>query len=664
MAFLRDSTSSALLLTLLVVGGCRDGIRPELVGARLQIYSEGVLYDEQTILHAATLQLTGNVLDARGEILEGETVEWRSDNPEVASADVEVGKTVVVSAKGPGTTRIIARHAVGEDTAIVNVAAGLSQNELPTCDGRPAQNLAKGEVAVFTGAELLPLCLPGGVAEQGEYTLALINAGETAASQLRVLVQGTQVVTPSPGPNPELRPMLRLNPQERFHSRLREEVNQRLEPLLTSGAGSLRAPTIAPQAAVGQTLSFNTETTSEDGCTHPSLRSGQVRYISQRAIVVADVGNPAGGYTDADYKSFGEFFDSQVWPLVTENFGEPSDSDGNGKVFIFFTRAVNDLAGNSPVNSGSVIGGFFFNRDLFAKSSCAGSNAAEMFYMLVPNPEPASGERRFAKADVERSTRSVLVHEFQHLVNDSRRLHVTKAPVWEETWLNEGLSHIAEELMFYRDSGLAPRSNLRRDAFANLADRESFRQFQLDNLERLALFLQNPEYFSLIGNDVLATRGATWSFLRYAADRRGGNEKDLWGKLVRDVKSSGLTNLREALRVSPLEWISHWGVALYLDDAGVNTDSRYTLASWNFRDLYPAASSLWLSTHHQRYPLRVQSVTAGSPTAFPLQGSGVGYQKLAVAPGKTSAVHVAIASPGSPLLPLPSRVKVAVIRTR
>ena len=35
---------------------------------------------------------------------------------------------------------------------------------------------------------------------------------------------------------------------------------------------------------------------------------------------------------------------------------------------------------------------------------------------------------------------------------------------FEETWLNEGLSHIAEELLFYRESKLAPRSNLNLSA--------------------------------------------------------------------------------------------------------------------------------------------------------------------------------------------------------
>ena len=57
-----------------------------------------------------------------------------------------------------------------------------------------------------------------------------------------------------------------------------------------------------------------------------------------------------------------------------------------------------------------------------------------------------------------------IAHEFQHLINASRRLYVVETTHWnEETWLNEALSHVAEEVMFYRASGLAPRQNIGLD---------------------------------------------------------------------------------------------------------------------------------------------------------------------------------------------------------
>src|SRR5690606_23646136 len=146
-------------------------------------------------------------------------------------------------------------------------------------------------------------------------------------------------------------------------------------------------------------------------------------------------------------------FDDLVWDVNIASFGEPSDIDENGRVIIFYTRAVNEL---TPSGADSYVGGFFYNRDLFPTSGAnggAGSNEGEMFYMLVPDPNgEVNGNRRATDFVLER-TYSVLAHEFQHLINDSRRLYVNKALVWEDSWLNEGLSHIAEELAFYAASG-------------------------------------------------------------------------------------------------------------------------------------------------------------------------------------------------------------------
>src|SRR5690606_39016634 len=124
-------------------------------------------------------------------------------------------------------------------------------------------------------------------------------------------------------------------------------------------------------------------------------------------------------------------------------------------------------------------------------------------------------------------------------VNDSRRLHINKAPVWEETWLNEGLSHVAEELMFYRAASLSPGMNLGEADFEDSVARGAFRHFQLDNYERFHTFIRNPDSASPIGVDQLSTRGATWSLLRYAADRHSGAEAPLWRALAGESRTAG-----------------------------------------------------------------------------------------------------------------------------
>src|SRR5690606_10552093 len=116
---------------------------------------------------------------------------------------------------------------------------------------------------------------------------------------------------------------------------------------------------IRAQASTGEVLEFNIDSSSTDPCSAPRLRGARVRVVSDRAIIVADTLNPAGGFTDADYQQFADFFDDEVWPLVTSTFGEPTDIDQNGKVFILFTRAVNDRSENRGTSGGSYVGGFF-----------------------------------------------------------------------------------------------------------------------------------------------------------------------------------------------------------------------------------------------------------------------------------------------------------------
>ena len=153
------------------------------------------------------------------------------------------------------------------------------------------------------------------------------------------------------------------------------------------GAASMRlSPSFSASSAswaVGDTVALNTRTgnTFSDACQVPDLRAGRIVAITNSAIVVADTGNPTGGYTDAEYLTIGLQFDT-VYTMDTGAFGTPTDIDNNGKVIMFFTRAVNEL---TPTGSQSVVGGFFYGRDLFPKadspvlgtgSGCPTSNVA------------------------------------------------------------------------------------------------------------------------------------------------------------------------------------------------------------------------------------------------------------------------------------------------
>lgn len=380
-----------------------------------------------------------------------------------------------------------------------------------------------------------------------------------------------------------------------------------------------------PGLRVGSLVDLNVQVDS--ACTRPIIKTSRVVAISERAIVVADTANPSGGFAEAEYQAFATTFDELVYPVDVRNFGEPSDIDKNGKIILFFTRAVNEL---TEPDSKSFVGGFFYSRDLFPKTGnarlegCLGSNVAEIMYLLAPDPAGIANNPR-SKEFVLQQTVGVLAHELQHLINASRRLYVNDAAKFEEVWLNEGLSHIAEELMFFNASRVEPRQNLDLPAVRATPERRlDFNTYQAANFGRFITYLENPDTASLIGIDNLPTRGASWAFLRYAADREPGEDAPFFFRLVNSTQT-GVQNLEAAINAKPVDWFQDWSVSVYTDDA-VPVEARFTQPSWNFRSIMAAV------TDNNNYPLRVRTLANGSPTALTLQGGGSAFLRFGVAP--------------------------------
>jgi hypothetical protein len=410
------------------------------------------------------------------------------------------------------------------------------------------------------------------------------------------------------------------------------------------------SPTSPPNPATfyleGEIHSFNVN--SKSACESPDYRSGRVVAVTKRAVVIADTANPKGNgtFSDADYRTFASSFDDAVWPTITAHFGEPHDVDGNGRVILFFTRAVNEL---TPRAQSWYVGGFFFSRDLFPKqknpdfSACAGSNEAEILYLLVPDPNGTiNGNSRTIRRELG-NTVTVMAHEFQHLINASRRLFTVRAggSNWsEETWLNEGLSHVAEELMTYSTSSLAPRQNIDAERLAaSGGDQASFNLHQLQNVSRYAMYLEDPEGNSLLGEDSLATRGAAWSFLRYAADRRGGNESSLWRELVAS-RYNGTTNLQTALGVNPHEWMHDWLVSLLVDDVAAGVDRRFQQPSWNHRSIFGSLRDNAGMLRYAKYPLRTHVLLQGQPISLEIAGGSGAFVRFSVQGGTRAELRM------------------------
>lgn len=520
------------------------------------------------------------------------------------------------------------------------VAALLSTNRLEV-----------GEALTVTGMQAQAVILAGGPTGS-EYLLVPFNASETAVQTLSVEVTGGNVIAPT-----ELSGSLSLSspfgpgrrtPDAAFHERLRRLEQRELEPRIReASAGPIfsREPSLQVVPVEGELVTLNA---SLEACQNPRPRTGRVAAVTDRAIVVEDVGNPSGGFTDAEYRLIAETFDSLIYPVSAENFGEPSDIDENERVIIFYTRVVNEL---TERGAESFVGGFFFARDLFPVAECATSNEAEIFYLLAPDP---TGEINnvWEKNVVLQRTLGTVAHEFQHLINAGRRIYVNDAAGFEEVWLNEGLSHIAEELVFYAASGLEPRQNLTLDDLrSNQSILRATITYQLSNLGRYESYLENPDEETLLGIDNLPTRGASWAFLRYAADQEDGPDQPLWFDLVNsDV--AGLANLANAFTAEPLDLMQTWTASVFTDDF-VPVESRlYLQPSWNFRSIMPALNEEGV------FPLEILRL-GGTEATLSLKGGGAAFLRFGVPADQRATLMVT--SGGE--IP-PERLRVTVVRVR
>jgi hypothetical protein len=643
---------------LLALAGC-DGNPTE---SKAPVASVNVAPDERTLAVGQTLQLEVVIRDTRGESPLEPQVSWVSENPAVATVD-GAGR---VSAVSLGTA--VVRATVEEKTGSVTVT--VAGPPADCAQSGAVRSLAVGEAVTVGGISASVLCLDGGASGK-EYLVVPFNAGSTGASAMQVGIATTGTI-PVAAASPDRAPALSAafaaaareprrdfaweNAFRRRAGELGRWVDAARGARSAARDGVAKRDELAPRFAVnasspsvGQTLKINTSTTN---CGTPDLRTGRVVAVTQHAVVVADQANPAGGLTDDEYRAFGLAFDTLVYPVDVANFGEPEDVDDNGRAIIFYTRAVNEL---TPAGSGSYIGGYFHARDLFPTrdrdglQACEGSNYAEVFYMLVPDPAGAVNSNPRSRQLVLNSSVATLAHEFQHLINASRRLYGLETSNWnEEVWLNEGLSHIAEELVFERVGGVAPGQNLTAAAIqASPQTSAAFSTYGVQNVQRLDYYLRDPELQSPYDlDDDLATRGATWSFLRYAADRKGGSQAVLWKSLV-DATVLGLANLHSALGTDPRPWVRDWTVSNFTDDAVPGVAARFTQPSWNFRAVFT------------NYPLATRRLIANGTAPTALSSGAGAFVRFGVAAAGTGRVSATVGGTTPP-----SELFVTVVRTR
>lgn len=627
------------------------------------------------------LQLQATARDQFGNVLSQIALNWSTLEPAVAS--VVNGR---VTAVGPGAGRIVVSASAPSGTIADTVPVAVGPAGSSFCGAREPIVPAVGTVIpLLNGASAAERCV-GASVSGAEFALIVVNSsttfGATVALDALALGVGTPPATPilasasTTGAFGMVQPApisttfgstpRDLGFEQALRLRERRELAVHVSAARERFAASARgdSPTIAAQVAlptVGSIVTLNAQALS--ACSQPNNRAGRVVAVTERAIVVADTANPSGGYTDEEYQAIAATFDTLTYPLDVEYFGEPTNIGGTGRITLFFTRAVNQL---TPRGASFVVGGFFFARDLFPRTTrnnlpaCQASNEREMMYLLVADPTGQVNNNVRSKADVTRLNRTTLAHELQHLINAGRRLHITPGAAPNETvWLDEGLAHTAEELLYFRLAGFTSRQNLSLQQVApNAARSEIFTAYAAQNFARLTSFLRAPEGQSPYApNDSLSTRGASWHFLRYAAARQGTDEAAFYRRLVSGPQV-GIANLTSAIPGGALApWLRDWAVAIFADDLASGLGDEYRIPAWNFRSILP---SLTIGGQPLgAYPLATRTLPSNVERRVTTAGGGSSYLRFTVPNTRSALISVSFNGQTPP-----GNVQLAIVRYR
>lgn len=611
----------AVLSLALAVASCRHEVagpeppRPAAVA---------VIAPQTVIVVGESVQLSAVVYDQRGKVFAGALVAWESRNPAVATVS-STGLVTGVSV-GTATIRAVAGSVAGE----VSIRVDPDPCTTPIA-------LQPGEVRVLSGPSAVACITLAPTSGPSDFLFVTANAAQEADNvgfysvAVDMLAAAQANLSMQALPESEA---LRLE-QERtaYHDRLEDRLRSQEADLLRRTKPVLRAlhrgepPSLAlaPQLAVeGDTLTFRVpDINASNLCTTYREVRAVVKKVSPRGIIVQDVNAPAGGFTATDFSEIAAEWENLIYPTDTLYFGRETDRNGDGRVTILYTPEVNRA---TPQGATGFVAGFFWGGDLVKKSeyqqagvNCPQTNEQEIFYMLVPDPNGTINGNQRSVALVRQNTRGTIAHEFQHMINQGQRLLNPAVDSVEVPWLNEALSHLAEEIVGRVLRGFGDFQQLAfSDVNPNPSASADYDAFFRQNLVRFRSWMQRPDTSSPTSNKArnqLAPRGAAWMFLRYVTDHFSNSNAKAFLRRVVAGPDIGLRNLRQHAGAQFDDMLRGFLVSQFTSGLGIQLlDATNTMRSWNVRNAMAGVNN-------NVFPLLVTPLPANVATQS-LSGSG------------------------------------------
>jgi len=646
---------------VVALAACSSNDTPTEPNGPGPVASVNIAVVTSTMVVGATQQMTAALYDKDGKAVTASSVTWSATPTSVGT----ISASGVLTAVAVGTVKVTATSGSFTSTADVVVEANPCTTPI---------TMTAGQVRSFTGGSTVSCITLAASAGASDYVVIATNTRpvQDDVVQYSVSLQQTAglealpasvslATLTSPAVQAQLDPRLLVEQQEALqvdalHERLRHYERAWVGPAVRSVARASATPAANARAqqsvalaaqAVGDTIAYRVPNlnTGKDICKDFIPIKAVVRALSSRATIVADVTSPSGGFTTTDYNAIAAEFDNLIFPADTAWFGKPTDINSDGRVTILYTPEVNKI---TPPGSAGFTAGFFFGSDLIKKAEypttndCRNqTNEQEIFYVLSPDPSGAFNNVR-TTVTVRQGTRGVIAHEFQHMINQGVRQYNPAVEALETFWLNEGLSHLAEEFVGRALLGVGDFQRLTYNQVnPNPNAANDYSAFFRQNLVRFQRWMVRPDTaapISVQNRAQLAPRGASWALLRYAIDQYSNGSARTFTKALAAGPQTDVANLLARTPGAQFNQIvTGWLVANYADGLTINgLGSKYGYSSWNIRDVMTGSNG-------GTFPLLVTPLP-GTFSGQAMSSSGSYYRLTRTA--NSPQVQVKVQAPG------------------
>lgn len=273
--------------------------------------------------------------------------------------------------------------------------------------------------------------------------------------------------------------------------------------------------------------------------------------------------------SDDELKALADQFASVVGS-ERDLLGDESDVDGDGKVACLFTRVVNGLG----ASQGGIVTGFVYALDVLDASGSYPSNDMEVMYTFVPDESGEFGTEITNEFATTNIYPGVMVHEFGHIINFNQHYFVHGGSA-ENGWLNEGLSHLIEDIYTADDAGFMAGTGL-------------------ENPSRVASFLSNISNACFTCGTSLSQRGGSYLFVKYLYEQaEQGNLPNVASGAeflnnVVQTSNRGIDNIESAALGSDdsssfKDLLGSFSLAIYLSGTDLVADDRFNFLGIDLR---------------------------------------------------------------------------------